>query len=30
MWGPNLAPSFGVKNWFQSITGNGETKLMIQ
>ena len=30
MWGRILAPSCGVKNWFQSMTWNGEAGLMLQ
>jgi hypothetical protein len=30
MWGRKLAPSSGVKNWFQSMTGSGEARLMLQ
>ncbi len=29
MWGRKLAPSSGVKNWFQSMSGSGEARLML-
>ena len=30
MWGRKLAPSSGVKNWFQSITWSDEARLILQ
>jgi hypothetical protein len=30
MWGRKLAPSSGVKNWFQSMTWSVEARLMLQ
>jgi hypothetical protein len=30
MWGRKVAPSCGVKNWFQSMSWSGEARLMLQ